>query len=106
MGLNRIETNGLPYFALFVAAALGAGATGLSRILAATSGFVARPKGIVPQHVDETPLLGGLGIAIGIAGSICALRLTRMILTEAVPGFRALGLSALGFLTVGTLDDL
>lgn len=89
-----------------VALLVSAGATWLVRAGARRFGFVARPNPIVPQHTGSVAHLGGLGVAAGLgAGLVAAAAATPdgFAAGMVVPGFVA---GTLGFLAVGTLDDL
>jgi UDP-GlcNAc:undecaprenyl-phosphate GlcNAc-1-phosphate transferase len=78
----------------------GVAGTWLVRSIARARGIVAKPNPIIPQHHKPTAYLGGVGIAIGFAAALFALRtpLGGESLAAIVP--------ALGFLVLGLVDDL
>ena len=80
------------------AAACAVLATMGARALAWRYDVVARPGPIVPQHTQPVPLLGGLGVAAGVAASLIVLG-GRGVSAPLLVG-------AFGFLAVGLLDDL
>jgi len=78
----------------------GAAATWWMRGIARRFGWMAAPNPIVPQHRVPTAHLGGLGIALGSAAALAAVR-------APIP-VRALAplAPAVGYLSLGLADDL
>jgi UDP-GlcNAc:undecaprenyl-phosphate/decaprenyl-phosphate GlcNAc-1-phosphate transferase len=85
----------------------GALATWLVRRAAWALGIVAAPNPIVPQHTRPVAYLGGTGIAAGAGAVLGVAALSGIPVSLLPPGDeRALLLGAIGYLGLGTFDDL
>lgn len=90
-------------YAIAAGAALAAGLVGTFavRATALRLGIVNAPNPLIPQHTKPVAYLGGVGVALGIATGLAALR----VLGAEVPGLAIL-LPAVLFLALGVADDL
>lgn len=82
--------------------AVAVAATGAARALATKRGLLDQPDARRRTHTVPTPRLGGLGVLIGIAVSLLALRL----LGEPVLVPTSWLVGGLGFVLIGLADDL
>ncbi|NQU23117.1 MAG: undecaprenyl/decaprenyl-phosphate alpha-N-acetylglucosaminyl 1-phosphate transferase [Candidatus Nealsonbacteria bacterium] len=98
------------YLLLGAAAVLGTAATWLNRAAAVRFGFVNAPNPIIPQHTRPVAHLGGIGVAFTAAvGLAVAVLLHRQgIAFKDLDPLRVgvFLLPGLGFLVLGTVDDL
>ena len=98
------------YLLLGAAAVIGTAATWLNRAAAVRFGFVNEPNPIIPQHTRPIAHLGGIGVAVTAAvGLAVTLVLHRQgIAFEGLNPLRVgvFLMPGLGFLVLGTVDDL
>jgi len=78
--------------------------TWVARSLALRWGVVALPNPIIPQHTRSIALLGGVGVAAGIA--VCCLSAALVQGAEDFWPSLQIGVAALPFLVLGVIDDL
>jgi len=91
---------------LGLSAVLGALGTWLSRTLARYWNVVNEPNPIVPQHVRPIAYFGGIGIALGLCGTLVAVAAQGGLLEHSVRSWLPLGVGAFLYLLLGLVDDL